>query len=320
MFVTESPLRDLLRLIVWFPLRWCVRLMSLRAALRLFEGMGDVHRLAVPGARARVDANLRRMLPQMLPRTLLRTLPRMLPGMTEVQTREAVRGYFRNHYASQLLVMVYDRLEREGVGALAEVRGAEHLRVALASGRGAVLAHGHFGPEQLALAALSLSGFDCTQVGHLSGEGLSMVGRAVALRQRRWCEERIPGRIVEASGPVLPLLRTLRAGGVVLTSGDGSGRRERIGRHVQLPFFGQPVLFPTGPARMARVAGAALLPVFVTRGETAPYAVVVEPPIDTGDILAATREFVVRYERRVAENPAFMRFLDVFDPGGIIEP
>jgi len=302
-FVSESPLRDLLRLVVWFPLRWCVRLLPVRAALRLFEAMGDAHWLAAPGARARVGANLRRML----------------PGLSGPQAREAVRDYFRNHYASQLLVMVYDRLGREGIGALAEVRGAEHLRAALASGRGAVLVHGHFGPEQLALAALSLSGFDCTQVGFLSGDGLSAVGRSVALRQRRRCEARIPGRIVEATGPVLPLLRILRAGGVVLTSGDGSGRRERIGRHVPLPFFGQTVLFPTGPARVAGAAGAALLPVFVTRGEAAPYAVVVEPPLDAGDALAATREFVARYERRVAENPAFMRFLDVFNPGGIIE-
>ena len=89
--------------------------------------------------------------------------------------------------------------------------------------------------------------------------------------------------------------------------------------HVPLPFFGQTVLFPTGPVRVARAAGAALLPVFVVRGEGAPYAVVVEPPIETNDVMAATREFVARYERRVAENPAFMRFLDVFNPGGIIE-
>lgn len=304
MFVTESPLRDLLRLIVWYPLRWCVRLTPLRTALRLFEGMGDAHRLAAPGSRARVGANLRRLL----------------PGISGPEAREAVREYFRNHYASQMLVMVYDRLEREGLGALAEVRGVEHVQAALDSGGGAVLVHAHFGPEQLALAALSLSGFDCTQVGFLSGEGLSAVGRGVALRQRQLCEARIPGRIVDAGGPVLPLLRALRAGGVVLTSGDGSGRRERVGRHVPLPFFGHTVLFPTGPARMAGAAGAALLPVFVTRGETSPYAVVVEPPLDTGDTLAATREFVARYERRVAENPAFMRFLDVFNPGGVIEP
>lgn len=197
MFVSESPLRDLLRPVVWFPLRWCVRLLPLRAALALFGAMGDAHRLFAPGARARVGANLRRML----------------PDLSGPQARDAVRGYFRNHYASQLLVMAYDRLEREGVGALAEVRGAGHLRAALESGAGAVLVHGHFGPEQLALAALSLSGFDCTQVGSLSDEGLSAVGRSVALRQRRRCEARIPGRIVDARGPVLPLLRALRAGG-----------------------------------------------------------------------------------------------------------
>jgi KDO2-lipid IV(A) lauroyltransferase len=304
MFVTESPLRDLLRLIVWYPMRWFVALLPPRAALRLFAALGDLHRLAAPGGRSRLAANLRRLLPR----------------ADRAMVRAVTREYYRNHYISQLLVMVYPRLSRAGLDRLTTVEGAEHLEAALAAGRGAVLVHGHFGPEQLALAGWSLLGHDCVQVGHLTDEGLSAVGRAVAYRQRRRCEARIPGEIVEATGAVWPLLRRLRAGTVVLTSGDGSGRQERIGRHIPLPFFGHSVSFPTGPARMARAAGVPLLPVFVVRGQETPYAIVIEPPIAASDVTAATREFVERYAARVADDPGLMRFLDVFRPGGLMEP
>jgi hypothetical protein len=52
---------------------------------------------------------------------------------------------------------------------------------------------------------------------------------------------------------------------------------------------------------------------------------VVEPPLDgpgggaTG-VEAMLGAFVRRYQLRVAAEPSFMRFLDVFEPGKLIEP
>jgi KDO2-lipid IV(A) lauroyltransferase len=310
MRVSESPLRDVLRVIVWYPLRWIVQALPPRAALWIFLRMGDLHCLVATGRRARVGRNYRRLV----------------PAATEQEVHAGVREYFRNHYASQMLVMVYARLNRKGLYQLAEFEGLEHLEAATRSGRGAVLVHGHFGPEQLALVGLTLLGHPILQIGFLTDDGLSGVGRSVAFRQRRRCEDAMPGEILDARGEYRPAFRRLRNNGFVMTSGDGAGREERLGKHLPLFFFGHRILFPTGAFRMAQTAGACCLPVFVTRGERAPYRVVVEPPLavpDGGGAAGAEAmlgAFVQRYQLRAAAEPAFMRFLDIFEPGKLIEP
>ena len=214
MRVRESFLRDLLRLFAWYPFRWLAERLPPRLAVRVFRALGDAHWAVAPGKRRLLARNLGRL------------------GIAADQASRAVRENFRIHYVSQLLVFFYSRLTRTSLGKLAAVAGLEHLDAALAQGRGVVLVQAHFGPEQLALAALSLLGHRVVQIGCANDAGLSAVGRGVSLRLRRRYEARIPGRIIDARESLLPALRVLRANGLVLTAGDGAGWAKRLGRHV----------------------------------------------------------------------------------------
>jgi len=307
MRVRESFLRDLLRLFAWYPFRWLAERLPPGLAVRVFRALGDAHWALAPGKRRLLARNLGRL------------------GIAADQASRAVRENFRIHYVSQLLVFLYPRLTRTSLGELAAVAGLEHLDAALAQGRGVVLVQAHFGPEQLALAALSLLGHQVVQIGCANDAGLSAVGRGVSLRLRRRYEARIPGRIIDARTSLLPALRALRANGLVLTAGDGAGWARRLGRHVPVTLGGQELLFPVGPGRLALGSGAALLPLFVVRGEGTPFTVVIEPPLarprDLSGEAAETAlavEFARRYERRLLVEPGFMRFLELFTPGELL--
>ena len=164
------------------------------------------------------------------------------------------------------------------------------------------------------------------QIGCANDAGLSAVGRGVSLRLRRRYEAAIPGAMLDAREGLLPAFRVLRENGLVLCAGDGAGWAKRLGRHVPVRLCGQDVSFPSGPARMALGSGAALLPLFVVRGTATPFAVVIEAPLERPDgccgaeaEAAMARAFARRYERRLGEVPGWMRFLDLFEPGGVIE-
>lgn len=306
----ESLLRDLLRLAVWYPFRWLAERLPPAAALAAFRCLGDVH-WALAGEKRR-----------RLARNVLRLGPR--PNRAAEQgVDRAVRENFRSHYVSQLLVFVYPRLTPATLGQLADFSGLEHLDAALSRGRGAVLVQAHMGPEQLALAALSLRGHRALQIGCANDAGLSPVGRGISLRLRRRYEARIPGQMLDARSGLLPALRVLRQNGLVLCAGDGAGWEEKLGEHVPVSLCGHRVLFPTGAARMALGCGAALLPLFVVRGRETSFTIVIEPPIepaDQGGAEAMAREFARRLEPRLRAEPGFMRFLELFEPGGLIEP
>lgn len=306
MRVSESPLRDLLRLAAWYPFRWLVERLSPLAALALLRALGDAHWLLAGEQRRRLARNVLRLGPR--------------PWR---EVRAAVREYFRTHYVSQLLLFVYPGLQPDALARLAEVSGLEHLDAALSLGRGAVLIQPHMGPEQLALTALALRGHRALQIGCVNEAGLSPVGRRVSLTLRKRYEARMPGEMLDARGGLLPAFRALLENGLVLCAGDGSGWEDRLGGHTPVRFCGQRVLFPTGAARMALGVGAPLLPLFVTRGRGKPFAIVIEPPVQppAGPHPEAgmARAFARRYQRRIMAEPGSMRFLDIFEPGGLIE-
>jgi KDO2-lipid IV(A) lauroyltransferase len=309
MRVRESLVRDLLRLVAWYPFRWFVMCLPPRVALAVFRVLGEAHWAVAREKRRRLERNLGRM--------------GLAPGPA---LRAAVHENFRTHYVSQLLVFVYPRLTSQSLDQLVEFAGLEHLDAALAKGRGAVLVQAHLGPEQLALAGLSLRGHRVMQIGWANDAGLSAVGRGVSLRLRQRCEAAIPGEMLDARAGLLPAFRVLRQNGLVLCAGDGAGWAERLGGHVPVTLCGQKVFFPTGAARMALGSGAALLPLFVVRGTSKPFAVVIEAPLgqadgpsDQAEAVRMAEAFARRYEGRLLAEPGSMRFLDLFEPGGIIE-
>jgi KDO2-lipid IV(A) lauroyltransferase len=74
----------------------------------------------------------------------------------------------------------------------------------------------------------------------------------------------------------LELLNALRSGGIVGVQGD---RPRSGGRIVRATMFGRPFPLPDGPATLARVAEAPLVPIFVLRRGRRHYRIEIREPI-----------------------------------------
>lgn len=305
MEVRESIPRDIMRLIVWFPLRWIIAASPVSMGVAIMRLMGDLHHAISRGKKALLANNLGRMR-----------------GVS-IDRGKAVREYFRNHYIDRLFIFIFPRLDARRVGRLVDIEGLENLDNALKQGRGAVLVHGHFGPVHLPLVALARMGYRMKQIGLPSDEGLSWIGRNVAFRLRLRYESMMGAEIIMADSFLRKAFKWLNDNGVIMITGDGSGTGTRVGRHRAFEFLGHRVMFPVGPALLAQKNGSALIPLFIVPGEGKPYKIIIERPITSeleGEERAAdsTRQFVARLERYVTMHPGYMHFLDRYTPGMLI--
>ncbi|WP_420266546.1 lysophospholipid acyltransferase family protein [Candidatus Magnetominusculus dajiuhuensis] len=302
MVTKESIFRDILRLIVWYPLRWTVEAMPVASGLRLLNRMGELHFALSGGKAAILKDNLSRFM-----------------TIEDGQKSKIVKEYFKNHYVDRLVIFLFPKFHTRQVGQTIDFEGLEHLDTALKKGKGVILVHGHFGPVHIPLVALARLGYRMRQIGLPSDDGLSWIGRHVAFRLRLRYEAKIPAAIVNAESFLRPIFLWLKDGGVVMVTGDGSGTQKHVGRHDVFDFLGHRVLFPLGPAILAEKTGAEILPLFVTPGKRKPYKIIIGTPLagpdeqrDTGTI---TKRFIKELEGKIKAYPAYMHFLDRFKAG-----
>jgi Lauroyl/myristoyl acyltransferase len=173
---------------------------------------------------------------------------------------------------------------RTGWNPLLQLEGAEHLDSALAAGRGAVLWVAHFCFHALATKkALRDAGY---RVWHLSrpehGFSRSTLGIALFNGIRTAVEGRqLAGRIVFDRGrpgaAAVAATRVLAQNGILsITAGDWEGQRI-----ASIDVCGGKLQLAVGAPRLARLAGAALLPVFTVRGtDQQTIRVIIEGALD----------------------------------------
>ncbi len=302
MIVKENIARDAMRLLIWYPVRWLVAILPLRVGLNLFRFMGDLDHALSRGKR----------------RAITRRLRTALGGRTDdIRISAAVREYFRNHYVNQLQIFLFPRLTRSTIGQIHKFTGLEHLDAALRRGHGCILVHAHFGPSQLPLCALGVFGYPVMQLGYLTDEGLSFIGKRVAFRLRKIYEDKIPARIISADAFLRPVMEWVRKNNVLMISGDGAGGGKFIGKYRFFPFLGEPTLFPVGAMTLAVKTGAAVLPLFTVLNEDGTYSTVIHEPIDGSPGIAGNRSpetlsaaFVIKLEESVLRHPHLWHFWD----------
>ncbi|MBI5642835.1 MAG: lysophospholipid acyltransferase family protein [Deltaproteobacteria bacterium] len=304
MVVKESISRDLLRLFVWYPVRWLILILPAPAGIAILRAMGDIHSALSKGKKEVLGANLKRID----------------PAVTPEKTRYVIKEYFRNHYIDRLLIFICPGFQKGEVKSLLSIKGIERLDSAIKKGKGVILVHGHFGPVHIPLVALSRLGYRMKQIGLPSDEGLSWIGRNVAFRLRLKYESMMPAEIIKADGFLRGAFRWLGENGVIMITGDGSGTEKKVGKHQTFQYCGNSVDFPVGPALLAAKTGAEILPMFITPGEGSfLYNIIIEEAItNAGEPLDITGKFVGRLESYVRKYPWYMHFLDKFTPGLII--
>lgn len=173
-----------------------------------------------------------------------------------------------------------------------ELSGMEHLEAARAGGRGVILASAHFTTLEICMRML------CQ---HIPLAGMYRPHEQPAME---WAVRR--GRLRHAVAmfsreELRPALRHLKQGGLLWFAPDQETRR---GESVFVPFFGQPAWSLTSTHQLARLSGAAVLPLFHERLADGRYRIQVLPALvdfpsadataDTARVMAALEGLIRR--------------------------
>lgn len=252
----------------------------------------------------RVSLGLHRRLGRFLGRRSRRSvrlvednLARCFPGMTAAERSRLAADYFGNMGAIvPELALAWFGSERR-VNALFEIEGQAHLDAALERGRGVLLAAGHFTPMELASVAVSAC---APRYALLYNQRRSRLLSEYQRRSRaRYADEAFQKRNLRG------LLRSLRRNSVAWFSADEAHTGKSS---AELPFFGVPALSNTSLSRLARISGAAVVPLFFCRkADDSGYLIRFGPALEdfpSGDEIADTERLIAILEEQIRECPA----------------
>jgi lauroyl/myristoyl acyltransferase len=227
--------------------------------------------------------------------------------LTEDQRRRIAKAAVYAFWEEPLSVLPSAR--EEGMLSSMSVQGIEHLCRALDRGKGAILWESSLGLRSLAKQALHQRGFSLSQV-HAEHHIGGFIGSYEPIS---WLRSRLIEPFFENSERhcaaefiYLPqsgqlafsrtLLSRLKQNAIVCISGDAP---EGYGL-IPMPFLGQIELFATGMVSLARMCGAAILPVFCVRAHSGRADLVIEPRIPIqqhGDRDSSLRASMASYVR-----------------------
>lgn len=184
----------------------------------------------------------------------------------------------------------------------AGIDGLEHLKRAIASGKGAIVLTGHFCANRVARRYLSSLGYPMLTVRDriAGGDWWGLLGRRFLEPRRLQFLRSITGEAVyvQDNAVALKIVQRLRSGGLVLILFDGRSRK----KPAVWPFLGSPRDFPTGVFEIIRLSGCAVVPM-LSLGKSSAFRIKFGPALEV--VAASGREEFVR-----ANLPNFVRILE----------
>jgi KDO2-lipid IV(A) lauroyltransferase len=191
---------------------------------------------------------------------------RLDPSTVERTARRSLRNFFRD------FVEIGFALE----GSMEEVRedisliGREHLKKALAKGRGVIALSAHFGNFFLLGTRLAAEGYPVSVLVKPSHNGrFANLMDHYRLRVKQRTIRTRPAR--EATRQLIQLLRRNELAVVLADEFRSKG--------IAVPFFGRLVLARRGPVTLAMRTGAAVVPVYLIRDQNDRLILVIEPEL-----------------------------------------
>ena len=190
--------------------------------------------------------------------------------------------------------------------------GKEYFDQAMARGKGTLILTAHLGNWEMGGIFLSLMGYSLTVI-----TAPDVEARLHEFRVRLRQEQQI--KVVtldDTMASSLAVLKALQANELVALLGD----RDLFGKGIPVIFFGQRVFFPIGPALLAYLSGAPLIPTFVLMDQDDKYLCLAEPPIvlhRTGkrdqDLAKNTQRIATALEKFIRKYPdQWYTFYDYF--------
>jgi Kdo2-lipid IVA lauroyltransferase/acyltransferase len=233
----------------------------------------------------------------------LKNLQIAFPDLTPADRRRILRGSYANLGRSgaeyiRLGGFFYRRLLRkvryEGIEIWEEARRRY-------PGRGVLILSAHFGNFELLAAAHAMHGYHVSLVHHtqrfLPGDAL-----LTYIRERAGVE------IIRKHSAARAVLRALQEGEMVGIPFDQNAKRSEA---VFLPFFSELAATSSGLARLARISGAVVVPVFIVRDPNRrTHRIVIQSELSLQrsadaeeDMIENTRRFVAAIEHMVRADP-----------------
>lgn len=236
--------------------------------------------------------------------------------------RRIAQDTFCNATADAAERLYCDRLSKERMDKLVEVRGAENLDKALGAGKGAILMHAHFGNEELIMPTIGYHGYRMNQLASrwepelLTDPKLALPNR---IRKRLYqlkiqTRESYPVSFIYVDGFLREAFRCLKRNEVLAMAIDGREGRKWL----KIPLLGKRWLLSPGPMELALRSGAPVVPAFMLREEkTGKHVLVLHDiftPVRTGDdsedIRINTEKFAGLIEQYATEHPEqYMKLL-----------
>ncbi|MGH9379283.1 MAG: lysophospholipid acyltransferase family protein [Thermoanaerobaculia bacterium] len=253
-----------------------------------------------PGGARAVGRRLGDLLYLVLPerrRIAHRNLGLALPELAAAERRRIARESFRTLGAASCDLIANRRL---GPVAFCRRLTLEHwprLAEAEARGRGLIVISAHFGFWEV--AALSIGLYRGTF--HVVGRPLDNphLQRRLAAWRTRYGNQLLPKR--GAARGVMRVLRERGRAGIVID------QRVHRSEGIRVPFFGHPATATPLAAQMAQRFEAPIAPIFCYPEPGGRYRVVVrevlEPPIETAEVPAATERCLAVIEQEIRRAP-----------------
>ncbi|MHC1791176.1 lysophospholipid acyltransferase family protein [Solidesulfovibrio sp.] len=261
-----QAVRDALVWIYWHPFKRLVQMLPVGLARALARGLGRLLG-RLPGARLAGMAEAARFVPG-------------VPGDPAARlalARQALVEFCQN----DLEVLLFPTLTPQRTAAMAGINGREHLETALRAGRGAMLVFGHYGANQMIMAAVGHAGFTMCQLSApatVLNEKLPEARSAAVRRTRelRWTHEQtLPVTHIDVFGSLKAAFACLRSNHVLGVAVDGGGG----GKRAAVPFLGRRAFFPLGPMLLAGKTGCAVLPCRMDRAADGRLTLTIEPAL-----------------------------------------
>jgi KDO2-lipid IV(A) lauroyltransferase len=185
-----------------------------------------------------------------------------------------------------------------------DIEGLEHVRDALARGKGIIFVTAHMGNWELLLRAIK------AQTGQAIAALMTPLSSAPLTRWINRMREVGGNPIIPNDGAMLAIVRRLRRGGAIGMLVDQDSRRWR---GIYVDFFGRPAYTPTGPARLAQRSGAVIVSGVITRQSESPrrHLIRIDPPIQAdphgepeAEVVRLTQAYTQALERQIRRSPA----------------
>lgn len=197
-----------------------------------------------------------------------------------------------------LEVLAFPAIKRE-VHRYIHFIGKEHLTEALSYGRGVILATAHSGNWELLGAALALNHFPLIAV----AQKQTNAGMDRLINDYRT----LVGMHVTYKKGVREMIKMLSEGKIIGMLMDQDAGRDGV----FVDFFNREASTPRGPAYLARLKEAPIIPAFITENADSTHTVILQQPIwprVTGqreqDILATTQQLTHIIEQHIRVQPA----------------